>query len=61
MEAYRQRYEAWLASPLVDEASKAELTAIRDDEDELKMRFGSTMEFGTGGLRAKMSAGTNRM
>ena len=61
MEAYRQRYEAWLASPAVDEASKAELRAIRDDEDELKMRFGSTMEFGTGGLRSKMGAGTNRM
>ncbi len=61
MEDYRIRYEAWLASDKLDEASKEELRALRDDETELKMRFGSTMEFGTGGLRSKLGAGTNRM
>ena len=61
MENYRTRYEEWLQSDLLDDASKDELRAIADDEDELKMRFGSTMEFGTGGLRSKMCAGTNRM
>ena len=53
MENYRTRYEEWLQSDLLDDASKDELRAIADDEDELKMRFGSTMEFGTGGLRSK--------
>ena len=61
MEDYRIRYEAWLASPRLDEKSREELLAIRDDETELKMRFGSTMEFGTGGLRSRLGAGTNRM
>ena len=61
MDEFRLRYEAWLASDKLDEASKEELRALRDDETELKMRFGSTMEFGTGGLRSKLGAGTNRM
>ena len=61
MEDYKKRYEAWLASDKVDEASKEELRAIADDDDEIRMRFESTMEFGTGGLRSKMAAGANRM
>lgn len=61
MEAYKKRYLEWLESDAVDEDTKAELRAIADDEDEIKFRFGSYMEFGTGGLRSKMSAGCAMM
>ena len=57
----RENYEKWLSSPVVDEASKAELRAIADDENELKSRFMSYLSFGTAGLRGTMAAGTNRM
>lgn len=61
MEDYRGRYEAWLQSEAIDEATKAELRAIQDDENEVKERFYCDLEFGTGGLRGVMAAGTNRM
>ena len=58
---YRENYERWLASEKVDEASKAELRAIADDDEEIKFRFVKGLEFGTGGLRGTMVAGTNAM
>lgn len=61
MEAYKQRYLEWLASEAVDEDTKAELRALEGNEDEIKFRFDSYMEFGTGGLRSKMSAGCAMM
>ncbi|MCQ2456180.1 MAG: phospho-sugar mutase [Clostridia bacterium] len=61
MEDYIRNYESWLTSDSVDEESKTELRAIEKDEGEKKMRFSSYMEFGTGGLRARMGAGTNMM
>ena len=62
MEQYiKNAYEKWLASPVVDDATKAELLLIKDDENELKSRFVSYLSFGTAGLRGTMAAGTNRM
>ncbi|MBR5313442.1 MAG: phospho-sugar mutase [Clostridia bacterium] len=61
MEAYKQRYLEWLASDVVDKDTKAELRALEGNEDEIKFRFDSYMEFGTGGLRSKMSAGCAMM
>jgi phosphoglucomutase len=58
---YRQNYERWLASDKVDDAVKAELRAIADDDEEIKFRFVKDLEFGTGGLRGTMVAGTNAM
>lgn len=58
---YRENYERWLASDKVDEATKAELRAIADDDEEIKFRFVKDLEFGTGGLRGTMVAGTNAM
>ena len=57
----RENYEKWLSSPVVDEATKAELRGIAGDETELKSRFMSYLSFGTAGLRGTMAAGTNRM
>ena len=61
MTDYRARYERWLASDAVDEATKAELRAIAEDEKEIEDRFYKDLEFGTGGLRGILDAGTNRM
>lgn len=56
-----EMYNRWLASDKVDAAAKAELEAIRGNDDEITFRFSSYMTFGTGGLRAKMGAGTAMM
>ena len=57
-----QRIQQWLSSAL-DEASCREVQRLLDrgEEAELEDRFGREMEFGTGGLRGVMAAGTNRM
>lgn len=58
---YKKVYEEWLANPYFDEATKAELRAISEDEKEIKERFYADLEFGTAGLRGIIGAGTNRM
>ena len=58
---YKEIYEQWLANPYFDEATKEELKAIKDDENEIKERFYMDLEFGTAGLRGIIGAGTNRM
>lgn len=58
---YLEKYEFWLASEAFDDETKAELEAIRGDEKEIKERFYKDLEFGTGGLRGLIGAGTNRM
>ena len=60
MEA-KKRYEEWLENPYFDEATKSELKSIADDEKEIEERFYRDLEFGTGGLRGIIGAGTNRM
>ncbi len=58
---YREKYESWLNGSCFDEQTKAELKAIENDESEIKERFYKDLEFGTGGLRGIIGAGTNRM
>ena len=53
----QERYNQWLT---YDEATNAELLAITDSR-EIEDRFYRDLEFGTGGLRGVMGAGTNRM
>ncbi len=54
------RYQQWLSSPCFDENTKAELAALTD-EKEIEDRFYCDLEFGTGGMRGMLGAGTNRM
>lgn len=61
MKDYKKIYEEWLSNPYFDEATKAELKAIADDENEIKERFYMDLEFGTAGLRGIIGAGINRM
>ncbi len=56
-----REYEAWLGSPVFDQETKKELEALRGDEQEITDRFYRELEFGTGGLRGVLGAGTNRM
>ena len=58
---YREQFDFWLADDYFDEATKQELLAIRNDEKEVEDRFYKDLEFGTGGLRGVIGAGTNRM
>jgi len=58
---YKEQYEFWLSSDIFDEGTKAELQAIANDEKEIEDRFYKDLEFGTGGLRGVIGAGTNRM
>lgn len=60
MNDYGKEYERWLSGSFTDEATKAELKAIKD-EKEIEDRFYKSLAFGTGGLRGVMGAGTNRM
>lgn len=57
----KKLYEEWLTSPVFDEATKAELKAIAGNDAEIRDRFYKDLEFGTGGLRGIVGAGTNRM
>ena len=61
METYMERYQAWLSSDTIDEDTKQELREIADKPEEIAFRFSGYMEFGTGGLRSKMGAGTGMM
>lgn len=55
--------QQWVDSPLYDKATQAEVKAMieADDKTPLIDSFYRTLEFGTGGLRGIMGAGTNRM
>ncbi|MCG8541267.1 MAG: phospho-sugar mutase [Clostridia bacterium] len=59
--SYMKKYEEWLMGPHFDEETKKELLSIRNDEKEIEERFYRELEFGTGGLRGIIGAGTNRI
>ena len=54
-------YNEWLEKATADPDLKAELLAVKDNEDEILDRFYRCLEFGTAGLRGVIGAGTNRM
>ena len=59
--SYKEQYDFWLSDAYFDEATKEELKSIAADEKEIEDRFYRELEFGTGGLRGVIGAGTNRM
>lgn len=61
MVSYKQEYQNWLNSSLLSANEKNELLTIAENENEIKERFYSYLEFGTAGLRGKMRVGTNAM
>ncbi len=56
---YLDRYQEWMDH--TDEQTQKELVAVAEDEKEIYDRFYRDLEFGTGGLRGVLGAGTNRM
>lgn len=59
--SYMEEFNFWLKDDYFDQATKDELLAIKDNEKEIEDRFYRELEFGTGGLRGVIGAGTNRM
>lgn len=57
---YMDRYEFWCNAGLPADV-QAELVSIKNDEEELKGRFGGDLQFGTAGMRGIMGAGSNRL
>ena len=57
---YQDRYTFWYNADLT-EAEKAELASLPGNEDEMKSRFASDLQFGTAGMRGIMGMGSNRL
>ena len=61
MAEYNLMYEYWLKNAKKDPDLTEELQSIKGKDDEILDRFYKNLEFGTGGLRGVIGAGTNRM
>ena len=61
MMSYREVYEQWCKNPYFYEDTRKELLDLEGNETEIEDRFYRNLEFGTGGLRGVIGAGTNRM
>lgn len=58
---YMKAYQNWCTDSYFDEGTREELASIAKDATEIEDRFYRRLEFGTGGLRGVIGAGTNRM
>ena len=58
---YKEEFNKWSTDPYFDEDTRAELANLLGNEKEIEDRFYRSLEFGTGGLRGVIGAGTNRM
>lgn len=59
--SYMDTYTKWCTDSYFDEDTRKELKALEGNDEEIKDRFYRQLEFGTGGLRGIIGAGTNRM
>lgn len=57
---YKEQYKQWMTDNFFDESTRKELSVLTD-EKEIEDRFYRDLEFGTGGLRGVIGAGTNRL
>jgi phosphoglucomutase len=57
----KEKAQKWLESPRIDQDTRNEVHTLLEDEQALEEAFYKDLEFGTGGLRGIMGAGTNRM
>jgi phosphoglucomutase len=56
---FKNTYEQWLSNSNMPENLKEEM--LKMSENDIQESFGSDLEFGTGGLRGLLGAGTNRL
>ncbi|NLT10887.1 MAG: phospho-sugar mutase [Clostridiaceae bacterium] len=61
MSDFLSAYHLWAEDSYFDDKTREELIGIRDDINEIEERFYRDLEFGTGGLRGIIGAGTNRI
>ena len=61
MELYLENYQRWLSCPMLTDEERCELESIKNNDDEIKIRFSSSLTFGTAGLRGTMKVGMNAM
>ena len=61
MTDYQKTFNRWLSSVVINEETRKELEAIKNDDKEIEERFYRELEFGTAGMRGVLGAGTNRM
>ena len=59
--SYQETYKKWCTDPYFDAQTQEELKNLEGNEKEIEDRFYRQLEFGTGGLRGMIGAGTNRM
>lgn len=58
---FEDKYKLWCEKAVKDSDLISELKAIENDSDAISDAFYKDLEFGTGGLRGVIGAGTNRM
>ncbi|MDW7674232.1 MAG: hypothetical protein SCK28_06835 [Bacillota bacterium] len=58
---YMDNFKKWIDIEIINEEVRKELLAIQNNDAEIKERFYKNLEFGTGGLRGIIGAGTNRI
>ena len=58
---YLKKYQEWITNDYFDADTRDELKALKDNDKEIMDRFYKDLEFGTGGLRGVLGAGSNRM
>jgi len=58
---FKNEFNSWLNYKKLDNKTLDELNEIKNDSSQIEDRFYKHLEFGTGGLRGVMGAGTNRM
>jgi len=58
---YKEKYLNWVNNDYFDDETREELKKIADNEKEIEDRFFKELDFGTGGLRGVIGAGTNRL
>lgn len=58
---YMDIYKEWCEDTYFNEETRNELLALKGNEGEIEDRFYKSLDFGTGGLRGVIGAGTNRM
>jgi len=59
--SYLDVFKNWCENPYFDEKTRNELLSIKANKKDIEDRFYKELDFGTGGLRGIIGAGTNRM
>lgn len=58
---WKTEYERWISFANLDAELKQQLEAMQSDEKKIEDSFYKDLEFGTGGMRGELGAGTNRL